>query len=97
MDGASNWVGDLDLGSSLSCIKLEADFFRVGSTEENGVIFISEKSSGEATHAPLPSVEGVPNMVHHGVNGVVKAILLVDDVNWLDGTIPGVIVQVLEH
>ena len=60
------------------------------------VVLASQKLDGEASHATLTRVEGIPDMVHHGVNGVVKASFLVQNENGLDCSIPSIPVEIFK-
>ena len=54
------------------------------------VVLTGKELNGEASHATLTCVEGVPNVVHHGVDCVIKACLFVQNKDGLDCTIPGI-------
>ena len=60
------------------------------------VVLAGKELDGEATHTTLTCVEGIPNVVHHGVYCVIEACLFVQHENWLDRTIPGIPVKIFK-
>lgn len=57
----------------------------------------SQEGSRETGHAPLTSVESIPNVIHHCVQGVIEASLGVLEEDRLDRAIPSVGIEALEH
>lgn len=97
LEGAGDGVGNPDLGATSTRFKSEADLVGWGATELEIVVLTCEQGGGEATHAALASVEGVPNVIHHGIEGVIEASFRVLEENGLNSTIPSIRVEVLEH
>lgn len=93
---ACDRVRNLDLGASSASIKRDANLVGWGTAELELVVLTSKESGWEASQALLTSVEGIPNVVHHGVHSVVKAGISVLEEHRLDGAIPSIVVQVLE-
>lgn len=60
------------------------------------VVLTGKELNGEASHATLTCVEGVPNVVHHGVDCVIEACLLVQNENRLNCTIPGIPIKIFK-
>jgi len=67
----------MDHGAAGACIETETDFLGRSTAELKNIVLLCEKSSREASHTLLAGVESIPNVVHHGVEGVVKASFLV--------------------
>ena len=90
-------VRNLDLSGANSSVELEAHLLRIRSTEIHGVVLVSPESSWETRHSSLTSVKFVPDVVHHGIDGIVETSLLINNENRLNGSIPAVFIQVLKH
>ena len=45
----------------------------------------------------MTSIEAIPDMVHHAVQCVIEACLLIQDVDWLDTPVVGVTVKRFEE
>ena len=95
--GTSHRVRNADLSATGASIEAEADLFRWSATEFEIVVLTRQQGGRESRHPLLASVECIPDMVHHGVEGVIEAGLLVLEEYGLNGTIPGIVIEVLEH
>ena len=87
---ASNRVGDLDLSRALLGLKLDSNLLRRSAAELEVVVLASQDSRREARHALLASVEGIPDVVHHGVELVLETGLFVAQIYRLDCAIPAI-------
>jgi len=62
----------------------------------HNVILSSQQLNWEAAHATLACIESIPDMIHHSINCVVKASLLVQDKDRLHSSIPGVLIEIFD-
>ena len=94
---ASRRVRNTDLSATTAGIEAKTDLFRHSATELEIVVLTCQQGGRETRHPLLASVESIPDMVHHSVQGVVEAGLLVLEEHRLNGTIPSIVVEILEH
>ena len=85
---ASDRVRNLDLSRALLGLKLDSNLLRRSAAELEVVVLASQDSRREARHALLASVEGIPDVVHHGVELVLEASVFVAQVDRLDSAVP---------
>ena len=93
---AGHWIVDSDLDSAHVGVQLEAHFLGRRARDLDRVVVVRREQPGEARHAQLTCVEAVPDVVHHAVERVVEADVLVQDVDWLDASVHAVRVKRLE-
>ena len=62
----------------------------------HSVIVAGKQLHWEAGHATLTSVECVPNMVHHGIDSVIKSCFFVYEEDWLHSSVPSIVIQALK-
>lgn len=98
-NGTGDWVGDLDLRATNASVKVEPHLLGRCCAEVKGVVLLRGQSNREAGHAALSSVESIPNVVHHCVDGVVEASFFIEKEDRLDSTVPTVDIETfkLEH
>ena len=95
LDRTSDWVWNLNEDATSIGMQVGSHLLGWRATEMQLIVLSSEQLDRESGHAPLTCVERVPNVVHHRVDRVVEAHLLVQDENRLNGSVPSILVQVL--
>lgn len=71
--GAANWIHNLDLGPAEFSLQIEAHSLRRHATHFQSVVISSGQNYREPSDPLLASLEAIPKMVHHAVEGVVVA------------------------
>lgn len=90
-------VGNSDFhGLEVAGSKLESHLTWRGASHLDGVVFVGFNLNWEAGKAQLAGVEAIPDVVHHGVDDVVVAIV-VRDRDRLDTSVIRVAVERLEQ